>query len=71
MPAASDLSKMLGSEAMNLFFQAGLGVYMEKTGGIPCKFTNIRVVIDQKPWVLHTEIDHPFCAMRFCFLASD
>ena len=71
VPAASDLSKMLGSEAMNLFFQAGLGVYMEKTGGMPCKFTNIRFVIDQKPWVLHTEIDHPFCALRFCFLASD
>lgn len=46
-------------------------VYMEKTGGIPCRFTNTRVVIDQKPQVLHTEIDHPVCAMRFCFLASD
>ena len=25
VPVASDLSKMLGSEAMNLFFQEGLG----------------------------------------------
>lgn len=60
VPAASALSKVLGSEAMNLFFQEGLvgwgKDYMKKKGGISYGFPTARSIIDQDPQVPHSEI---------------
>lgn len=70
VPAASALSKMLGSEAMNLFFQEGLVAwgedYMKKKGSIPYGFPTARSIIDQNPQVPRSEIHYPICAMTEC-----